>query len=304
MSKNSGCVLMVMFACLCLVRIAAAADDQLGLAASDPSQVPSIVTAMEAKAVPDFAGQVMQAAAKMPISPRRRLAQMRDIAVEFAKAVPAAELPALLAQLVVNTPFQMLPGWVEAFKPLLAAQLKPIDDNAYAKLAAGVLKEIGGAETLTDEDKTIFTTFAMVLLARGKTPEEEQAFAASLLDALRARHAQETTQLGREAACSRLKTALGNQPDSPDLYFALGNLYAQQSRWSEAQQAYFRAYAGDPDNADFLFNLAVSLDHLHQNKLAAQYYQMALKTAEANGSTRPVSFDRIQVRARISELQP
>ena len=103
---------------------------------------------------------------------------------------------------------------------------------------------------------------------------------------------------------SRLKTALGNQPDSPDLYFALGNLYAQQSRWSEAQQAYFRAYAGDPDNADFLFNLAVSLDHLHQNKLAAQYYQMALKTAETNGSTRPVSFDRIQVRVRISELQP
>ena len=65
-----------------------------------------------------------------------------------------------------------------------------------------------------------------------------------------------------------------------------------------------RAVTGDPDNADFLFNLAVSLDHLHQNKLAAQYYQMALKTAEANGATRPVSFDRIQVRVRISELQP
>ena len=94
------------------------------------------------------------------------------------------------------------------------------------------------------------------------------------------------------------------QPDSPVLYFALGNLYAQQSRWSEAQQAYFRAYAGDPDNADFLFNLAVSLDHLHQNKLAAQYYQMALKTAETNAATRPVSFDRIQVRARIAELRP
>ena len=103
---------------------------------------------------------------------------------------------------------------------------------------------------------------------------------------------------------SRLKTSLSSQPDSPALYFALGNLYAQQSRWNEAQQAYFRAYAGDPDNADFLFNLAVSLDHLHQNKLAAQYYQMALKTAETNGATRPVSFDRIQVRARISELQP
>ena len=103
---------------------------------------------------------------------------------------------------------------------------------------------------------------------------------------------------------SRLKTALGNQPDSPALHFALGNIYAQQARWSEAQQAYFRAYAGEPDNADFLFNLAVSLDHLHQNKLAAQYYQMALKTAETNGAKRNTSFDRIQVKARILELHP
>ena len=103
---------------------------------------------------------------------------------------------------------------------------------------------------------------------------------------------------------SRLKTALGNQPDSSALHFALGNLYAQQARWSEAQQSYFRAYAAEPDNADFLFNLAVSLDHLHQNKLAAQYYKMALKTADVDSATRSTSFDRIQAKARIVELQP
>ncbi len=84
------------------------------------------------------------------------------------------------------------------------------------------------------------------------------------------------------------------------MHFALGNLYARQSRWSAAQQAYFRAYATEPDNADFIFNLAVSLDHLHQNKLAAQYYQMALSAA----ATRPGSFDRNQVQTRILELQP
>jgi tetratricopeptide (TPR) repeat protein len=67
---------------------------------------------------------------------------------------------------------------------------------------------------------------------------------------------------------SRLKTLLAGQPDSPALHFALGNLYARQGRWSEAQQAYFQAYALEPDNADYLFNVAVSLDHLRQNKLA------------------------------------
>jgi hypothetical protein len=49
---------------------------------------------------------------------------------------------------------------------------------------------------------------------------------------------------------SRLKTLLASQPDSSSLHFALGNLYARQGRWSEAQQAYFQAYALEPDNAD------------------------------------------------------
>jgi uncharacterized protein HemY len=68
----------------------------------------------------------------------------------------------------------------------------------------------------------------------------------------------------------------GQAADSAALFFALGNLYARQGRWSEAQQAYFQAYALEPDNADHLFNVAVSLDHLRQKKLAAQYYRMAL----------------------------
>ncbi len=102
---------------------------------------------------------------------------------------------------------------------------------------------------------------------------------------------------------SRLKTALGSQPDSPALLFALGNLYAREQRWGEAQQAYFRAYSTEPDNADFIFNLAVSLDQLHQDKLAAQYYQMALNAAEGSGGSH-AGFDRSQVRKRIQELLP
>lgn len=99
---------------------------------------------------------------------------------------------------------------------------------------------------------------------------------------------------------SRLKTLLAGQPESPPLHFALGNLYASQTRWSDAQQAYFRAHTGEPENADYLFNLAVSLDHLHQNKLAAQYYQSALNAAE----TRSAAFDRNQVKSRLLELRP
>ena len=102
---------------------------------------------------------------------------------------------------------------------------------------------------------------------------------------------------------SRLKTALANQPDAPALLVALGNLYAREQRWSEAQQAFFRAYSTDPDNPDFLFNLAVSLDHLHQTKLAIQYYQMSLAAADRSPN-RAIAFERHQVTNRISELQP
>ncbi len=98
----------------------------------------------------------------------------------------------------------------------------------------------------------------------------------------------------------RIKFLLSTQPESPALQFALGNQYARQSRWSEAQQAYFQALAGDPANPDYLFNLAVSLDQLHQVKLAGFYYRQALTAAE----NRQAAFNREQAEIRLKELQP
>lgn len=99
---------------------------------------------------------------------------------------------------------------------------------------------------------------------------------------------------------SRLKTLLAQQPDTGYLHFALGNLYAHQSRWPEAQEAYFNALHGDAGNADYAFNLAVSLEHLDQRKPALVYYQRALTLVKE----RSVSFDSEQLKKRIYELQP
>jgi Flp pilus assembly protein TadD len=98
---------------------------------------------------------------------------------------------------------------------------------------------------------------------------------------------------------SRLKTMIAQQPDAGLLHFALGNQYAAQLRWSEAQQEYFRAFTSDPENPDFAFNLAVSLDQIRQPKLALEYYQRALNLANA----RPSAFDRTRVSTRVQELQ-
>jgi uncharacterized protein HemY len=99
---------------------------------------------------------------------------------------------------------------------------------------------------------------------------------------------------------SRLKSLLSSQPESAPLNFALGNLYSRQGRWAEAQQVYFNAVAAEGDNPDYLFNLAVSLDHLRQARLAAQHYRLALEAS----AKRPAGFSRDNVQKRLGELQP
>ena len=97
---------------------------------------------------------------------------------------------------------------------------------------------------------------------------------------------------------SRVKTLLAADPAAHALNFTLGNQLAQQNRWAEAQQEYFKAYSAEPDNADFAYNLAVSLDHLRQPRQALDYYQRAIGLAEKRGA----SFDVSAARSRVTQL--
>lgn len=97
---------------------------------------------------------------------------------------------------------------------------------------------------------------------------------------------------------SRLKALLRNEPRAAHLHFGLGSLYAAQSRWSEARQAWFNAYRFDRGNADYAYNLAVSLDHLSQPRSALGLYREALVLSRS----RPASFDAAEVRRRIRGL--
>ncbi len=98
---------------------------------------------------------------------------------------------------------------------------------------------------------------------------------------------------------SRLKKVLIHNPQAGAILFALGNLYAQQSRWSDAQQAYFRAYGATPANPDYAFNLAISLDRLNQEKLALEFYQRALTLSQS----KPGNFNKVAVQDRVKQLQ-
>ena len=97
---------------------------------------------------------------------------------------------------------------------------------------------------------------------------------------------------------SQLKFILREQPHAAHLHFALGALYASQTRWADAQQAYFNAYTGDNSNADYAYNLAVSLDQLGQFKAARGYYQKALQLTDSHRA----GFVTSDLQTRIEQL--
>ncbi len=103
-----------------------------------------------------------------------------------------------------------------------------------------------------------------------------------------------------------LRLLMERHPEVATIAFALGNFYASQQRWSNAQQYYFNALSlaktaavsGGQVNPDYAFNLAVSLEHLNQLQPARSYYQEALQLA----ANYPAGFDLGVARSRLADL--
>ncbi|MHB1117416.1 tetratricopeptide repeat protein [Sideroxydans sp.] len=143
---------------------------------------------------------------------------------------------------------------------------------------------LGAVAQQQGQDQTAQHYYRQVLLLDPRDPV-----------ALGAMASYSTDQVDSEV---RLKQMLSEQPQAAALHYALGNTYADQSRWAEAQQSYFSARALEPGNALFTFNLAVSLDHLGQSKLAADHYRQALDLDSSNSA----GFDHVQAQRRLNEL--
>ena len=136
--------------------------------------------------------------------------------------------------------------------------------NVDALLGLGALAARGSR---TEEAREFYQA---VLLAE---PRNAAAISAmSTLPAAGARNLDEST----------LKSLLRDQPGAANLHFALGLQYVAQGRWPDAQMAFFDAVRNEPANADYAYNLAVSLDQLGQSAPAAAYYQRALELASAS----------------------
>ena len=250
-----------------------------------PPQVPAPAVVVPAAKGPSAA--VAAIPAIQPVRPRAR----PQPAVAPVKPAPMPEPPAA-TPIEVNVP-------ILTVDPLVQQGYQAFQRNDLA--AAGDAYQRALARDPNNRDALL--GLAAIDVRRGQLESAESRYL-KLLEA-DPRDSQATAGLvalrGRldpAASESRLKILIANQPESAHLQFALGNQYAQQSRWTEAQGAYFKAFSIDPENADYAFNLAVSLDQMHQSKSALDYYQRALALAVK----RTPTFDPAQVRVRVQEL--
>jgi tetratricopeptide (TPR) repeat protein len=101
------------------------------------------------------------------------------------------------------------------------------------------------------------------------------------------------------AAESQLRELLDIKPTAHEFHYALGGVLARQQRWGEAQQAFFHAYSLTPDNALYAYNLAISLDRLHQPAAALPFYEKASQLAKPGDTT--INLDAVA--RRIKELE-
>ncbi len=98
---------------------------------------------------------------------------------------------------------------------------------------------------------------------------------------------------------SQIKLLLRDEPESPHLNFALANAYGSQNRWQEAQKHYFTALQNNPEDPNYAYNLAVSLEHIAKPEVAIAYYQRALDNFDKGLAT----FSRDVVDQRLATLR-
>ena len=278
--------------------VAAAPTAPLPAAASVPPAAPR-ETAIPG--LPPAPGRI--ATAQAPSSPAAPAAPLprRATAALGDKASPP-EQPRLAPRI-------LLPNHSPAVTP--ARAMPQVDPNVQAGYTAYIAGDLAKAtqayqETLRDDpgNRDALLGLGAIDVRTGRYEAAEAVYLKILAGdphdadaqaALLALRAGSSDPLATE---SRVKSLLAADPGAHALNFTLGNQLAQQNRWADAQHEYLKAYAAEPENADFAYNVAVAYDHLHRAREALQYYQRALALARSGNAT----FDLAAAQARIAEL--
>jgi Flp pilus assembly protein TadD len=228
-----------------------------------------------------------------------------------SKPVPAIAAPARLSAATATLVATIAP--VPQSKIVVSRgdntlpRVNPAVNDAYAALESGRFEAARPLyeQALRTEPNNIDALLGLAAIAQHENRTDDASKMYLRILNIDPRHALAQTGLiallGRadpQAAETRLKQLAARDP-SPSLYFTLGNLYADQGQWSQAQQAYFQSHHLEAGNPDYAYNLAVALEHLGQQKLALGFYRRALQLAAGRGRA---NFNSSQAQARITQL--
>ncbi|HEU4645250.1 MAG TPA: tetratricopeptide repeat protein [Burkholderiales bacterium] len=277
------------------VPVAVAPSAPPGAAASGPvSGIPGLPPVAQAPRAPEPATPPPRAAtpASQPPLPRRIAEPPRSPAPAPRAAAPRPR-PAPAASVATSRPAPRIhPGVAAGYAAYQAGDL----ERARAEYGRALRDDPANRDALLGQ-AAIETRALRYDAARGiyrrlllADPRDPYAHAALL--------ALPAAQPDPVAAESRLKGLLAGGAEEGVLHFALGNQFAQQARWGEAQRSYARAAAMDPENPDYAYNVAISHEHLRQPQAALEHYQRALSL----GLRRTSNFDPSTAQARVQQL--
>ena len=269
-----------------------------------PAIAPAVVEAPAPAVLPDTPAAAAPAPTTAPV--------IEPAPVSMAPAAPA-EVPAVAAPLQ-RSPVATIPkdaeivrGEVRIAKRAAGSAAPDAVTRAYGAFQLGQIATAQRLyqEALARDPERIDARLGLAAIAMrdGRLPEAHRHYREVLKR--EPRHPVASAALfmieggnGNDITEARLKLLADNDADSPYLRFALGNLYARQRRWADAQEAYFGAFSRAPANADYAYNLAVSLDQLGQRAAALGYYRKALELKQAGSA----AFDAARATARVAAL--
>ncbi len=157
-------------------------------------------------------------------------------------------------------------------------QVDPLNRNALLARAAIAIQNGDVASAIAD--------YRLLLL---QNPKDSLAMS-SLIS---------VTSISPQQSETQLKLMIREEPDSPYLNFVLANIYGAQNRWQEAQSLYFKALENNPEDPNYAYNLAISLEHISKPGVAISYYEKALVNIKKGLAT----FDENVVSLRLEMLR-
>jgi tetratricopeptide (TPR) repeat protein len=116
------------------------------------------------------------------------------------------------------------------------------------------------------------------------------------------RAARALTHLGRyQLALQCLEDACGLDPENPNLYWHLGDLFSKCERWADAALAYRKGLTLDSSNADAWFTLGNALYYLGKPDAAVLAFETALSLQPGHSKAEHnLSIARQEIRERAS----